>query len=154
MSLLPSTSFSVLWLSHILPLFFSLWDVCDVNDSDHLRLMVLLQQCIYMRFCHKICCSPFFSFRAILEPLSSLTPPAHSVFVVVDSLDSGCCGGDGAGQGLISGTVSTPSSSIAELLFRHVQLLPPWILLVCSARRQNKTICKMFSGIPQFTNHL
>lgn len=82
--------------------------------------------------------------RAILEPLSSLTPPAHSVFIVVDSLDSGCCGGDGIGQGLISGTAS--SSSIAELLFRHVQLLPPWILLVCSARRQNKAICKMFSG--------
>ncbi|KAI7808558.1 ankyrin repeat domain-containing protein 50 [Triplophysa rosa] len=84
--------------------------------------------------------------RAILEPLSSLTPPAHSVFIVVDSLDSGCCGGDGVGQGLISGSAAIPSSSIAELLFKHVQLLPPWILLVCSVRRQNKAICKMFSG--------
>lgn len=88
-----------------------------------------------------------FSFRAILEPLSSLTPPARSVFIVVDSLDSGCCGGDGVGQGLISGSAATPSSSVAELLFKHVQLLPPWILLVCSARRQNKAICKTFSGI-------
>lgn len=84
--------------------------------------------------------------RAILEPLSSLTPPAHSVFIVVDSLESGCFGGDGAGDGLTSGTMTTPSSSIAELLFKHTQLLPPWILLVCSTRRRNKAICKMFSG--------
>lgn len=82
--------------------------------------------------------------RAVLEPLMSLTPPAHSVFIVVDSLDSGCCGSNGVGERSIS--AATQSSSIAELLLRYIQLLPPWILLVCSARRQNKAICKMFSG--------
>lgn len=106
--------------------------------------------CAFMCFCNKMCS---FSFRAILEPLSSLSPPAHSVFIVVDSLDSGCCGGDGVGQGWISGSAATPSSSIAELLFRHVQLLPPWILLVGSVRRQNKAICKMFSGIAPYAKH-
>uniref|UniRef100_A0A9J8APR5 Ankyrin repeat domain 50-like n=1 Tax=Cyprinus carpio carpio TaxID=630221 RepID=A0A9J8APR5_CYPCA len=84
--------------------------------------------------------------RAVLEPLLSLTPPAHSVFIVVDSLDSGYCGGNGAGEGSISGAAATQSSSIAELLLKYIQLLPPWILLVCSARRQNKAICKIFSG--------
>lgn len=84
--------------------------------------------------------------RAVLEPLLSLTPPAHSVFIVVDSVDSGCCGGNGVGEGSISGSAGTPSSSIAELLLKYIQLFPPWILLVCSARRQNKAVCKMFSG--------
>ncbi|XP_051566532.1 ankyrin repeat domain-containing protein 50-like isoform X1 [Myxocyprinus asiaticus] len=84
--------------------------------------------------------------RAILEPLLLLTPPPYSVFIVVDSLDSGCCGGDGVGEGLTSGDGATQSFSIVELLLKYVQLLPPWILLICSARRQNKAICKMFSG--------
>ncbi len=87
-----------------------------------------------------------FFFRAVLEPLLSLTPPAHSVFIVVDSLDSGYCGCNGVGEGSISGSAATHNSSIAELLLKYIQLLPPWILLVCSARRQNKAICKMFSG--------
>ncbi|XP_016398403.1 ankyrin repeat domain-containing protein 50-like [Sinocyclocheilus rhinocerous] len=84
--------------------------------------------------------------RAVLEPLLSLTPPAHSVFIVVDSLDLGYCGGNGVGEGSKSGAAATQSSSIAELLLKNIQLLPPWILLVCSARRQNKAICKIFSG--------
>lgn len=87
-----------------------------------------------------------FFFRAVLEPLLSLTPPVHSVFIVVDSLDSGYCGWNGVGEGSISGSAATHNSSIAELLLKYIQLLPPWILLVCSARRQNKAICKMFSG--------
>ncbi|KAL2081407.1 hypothetical protein ACEWY4_023260 [Coilia grayii] len=83
--------------------------------------------------------------RAVLEPLSDLPCPAQSVFVLVDSLDSGY------GSVLREGATATApmagqSGSIAELLSRHLHLLPSWLLLVCSARRQNKTICKMFSG--------
>ncbi|TRY97207.1 hypothetical protein DNTS_013710 [Danionella cerebrum] len=81
--------------------------------------------------------------RAVLEPLLSLTPPAQTVFIVVDSVDSGFIG---VGEGSISGSENTQPSSIAELLLKYIQLLPSWILLVCSARRQNKAICKMFSG--------
>ncbi|XP_051999064.1 ankyrin repeat domain-containing protein 50-like isoform X1 [Xyrauchen texanus] len=84
--------------------------------------------------------------RAVLEPLLSLKTPLHSVFIVVDSVDLGCCGGDGDEEGLTSGAATTQSSSIVELLLKHIQLLPHWIFLVCSARRQSKTICKMFSG--------
>ncbi|XP_052462249.1 ankyrin repeat domain-containing protein 50-like [Carassius gibelio] len=84
--------------------------------------------------------------RAVLEPLLSITPPAHSVFIVVDSLDFGYCGDNGVGESSISESAATQSSTIAELLLKYLQLLPPWIFLVCSARRQNKAICKMFSG--------
>ncbi|XP_066542576.1 ankyrin repeat domain-containing protein 50 isoform X2 [Hoplias malabaricus] len=84
--------------------------------------------------------------RAILEPLLSLPSPAQSVYVVVDSLDSGYGGCVVSAEGLTNGTMAIQSTSIAELLVRHLQLLPPWILLVCSARRQNKALCKMFSG--------
>ncbi len=59
-----------------------------------------------------------FFFRAVLEPLLSLTPPAHSVFIVVDSLDSGYCGCNGVGEGSISGSAATHNSSIAELLLK------------------------------------
>ncbi|XP_076857757.1 uncharacterized protein ankrd50l [Brachyhypopomus gauderio] len=82
--------------------------------------------------------------RAVLEPLLSLASPAQSVCIVVDSLDSGCSGLVGVGAGMSAG--SGASSSVAQLLVRHLHILPSWILLVCSARRQNKAVCKMFSG--------
>ncbi|KAM3862137.1 uncharacterized protein ankrd50l [Diretmus argenteus] len=82
--------------------------------------------------------------RAVLDPLLDLPPPAQTLMVVVDSLDSdyGAAGDGGAGA------VGAPgrSSSIAELLANHQHLLPSWLLLVCSIRRHNKAMCKMFSG--------
>ncbi|XP_017540718.1 ankyrin repeat domain-containing protein 50 [Pygocentrus nattereri] len=84
--------------------------------------------------------------RAILEPLLSLPSPAQSMYIVVDSLDAGYGGYVGASEGLTTGAMAIQSTSIADLLLRHLQLFPPWILLVCSARRQNKAVCKMFSG--------
>ncbi|KAM9804709.1 uncharacterized protein ankrd50l [Neosynchiropus ocellatus] len=74
--------------------------------------------------------------RAVLGPLLDLPPPPRSLMLVVDSLDVGNVtnGGDGS------------NFSIAELLAVNQHLLPDWLLLVCSVRRQNKTICKMFSG--------
>ncbi|KAG9271039.1 ankyrin repeat domain-containing protein 50-like [Astyanax mexicanus] len=84
--------------------------------------------------------------RAVLEPLLSLPSPAQAVYIVVDSLNAGYGGCVGATEGVTSGSMAIQSTSIAELLLRHLQLFPPWILLVCSARRQNKAVCKMFSG--------
>lgn len=74
--------------------------------------------------------------RAVLGPLLDLPPPAQTLMMVVDSLDVGFDAGAGGGK----------SSSIAELLAANHHLLPSWLLLVCSVRRQNKTVCKMFSG--------
>ncbi|KAG7463683.1 hypothetical protein MATL_G00179370, partial [Megalops atlanticus] len=79
--------------------------------------------------------------RAVLLPLQEIPPPAHRLFLLVDSLDSGFLTGAGSGK----------SGSIAELLSSHQQLLPGWLLLVCSVRRQNRTVCKMFSGFRKLT---
>ncbi|KAM3607795.1 uncharacterized protein V6R79_014071 [Siganus canaliculatus] len=74
--------------------------------------------------------------RAVLGPLLDLPPPAQTLMLVVDSLDVGY----GAGE------VSGRSGSIAELLAANQHLLPSWLLLVCSVRRHNKAVCKMFPG--------
>ncbi|XP_068186093.1 ankyrin repeat domain-containing protein 50 isoform X2 [Antennarius striatus] len=56
--------------------------------------------------------------------------------VVVDDLDVGYEAAEVGGK----------SRSIAELLACNQHLLPGWLLLVCSVRRQNKAVCKTFSG--------
>ncbi|XP_032423517.1 ankyrin repeat domain-containing protein 50 [Xiphophorus hellerii] len=74
--------------------------------------------------------------RAVLEPLLGLPPPAQTLMIVVDALDVQCVPGERVEK----------SGSIAELLANNQHLLPSWLLLVCSIRRQNKDVCKMFSG--------
>lgn len=73
----------------------------------------------------------------MLGPLLDLPPPAQTLMVVVDSLDVGYGAGEGRGK----------CRSIAELLAANQHLLPSWLLLVCSVRRHNKAVCKMFSGM-------
>ncbi|XP_056279286.1 ankyrin repeat domain-containing protein 50 isoform X1 [Pseudoliparis swirei] len=74
--------------------------------------------------------------RAVLGPLLDLPPPPRTLMVLVDSLDIGEGADDGGGR----------AGSIAQLLAANQQLLPGWLLLVCSVRRHNKAVCKMFSG--------
>lgn len=45
-----------------------------------------------------------------------------------------------------SSSPGNASKTIAELLAAHQQLFPQWLLLVCSARKQSKTITRMFTG--------
>ncbi|XP_056145493.1 ankyrin repeat domain-containing protein 50 [Lampris incognitus] len=65
--------------------------------------------------------------------------------VVVDSLDPGCSGG--ARDGFV-GAEGAPGGAgyYRRAPMQSSTLLPSWLLLVCSARRQNKAVCKMFSG--------
>ena len=79
--------------------------------------------------------------RCVLLPLLSVKPPQQSLFLLVDSIDEGCQLGEGEQR-------SSPGSprTIAELLASHHEFLPPWLLLICSARRQNKAITKLFTG--------
>lgn len=79
--------------------------------------------------------------RCVLVPLLSVKPPQQSLFLLVDSIDEGCQLGEGEQR-------SSPGSprTIAELLASHHEFLPPWLLLICSARRQNKAITKLFTG--------
>ncbi|KAG2456361.1 ANR50 protein, partial [Polypterus senegalus] len=78
--------------------------------------------------------------KAVLLPLLDLTPPSQSLLLLADSLDAGPVPGTGDGH------VIGKSNTIAELLCSHQQLFPSWLLLVCSVRRQNKLVSKMFSG--------
>lgn len=79
--------------------------------------------------------------RCVLLPLLSMKPPQQALFLLVDSIDEGCQLGEGEQR-------SSPGSprTIAELLASHHEFLPPWLLLICSARRQNKAITKLFTG--------
>uniref|UniRef100_A0A8D3A568 Nephrocystin 3-like N-terminal domain-containing protein n=1 Tax=Scophthalmus maximus TaxID=52904 RepID=A0A8D3A568_SCOMX len=79
--------------------------------------------------------------RCVLLPLLGVKPPQQSLFLLVDSIDEGCQLGEGEQR-------SPPGAprTIAELLASHHEFLPPWLLLVCSARRQNKAITKLFTG--------
>ncbi|XP_032676834.1 ankyrin repeat domain-containing protein 50 isoform X2 [Odontomachus brunneus] len=85
--------------------------------------------------------------KALLFPLLEVEPPKNSLFLLVDSIDEG--------QILNSPLTNTRDSrrendhvsrTIAELLANHHHLFPQWLLLVCTARRQSKTISRMFTG--------
>lgn len=77
-----------------------------------------------------------------MGPLLDLPPPAQTLMVVVDALDVAYGSRDGCDK----------SGSVAKLLAVNQHLLPSWLLLVCSVRRQNKAVCKMFSGTNVRTN--
>lgn len=85
--------------------------------------------------------------KALLFPLLELEPPKCCLFLLVDSIDEG--------QTLDLPQTGTRDSrrendnvsrTIAELLANHHHLFPQWLLLVCTARRQSKSISRMFSG--------
>nr|XP_046151603.1 ankyrin repeat domain-containing protein 50-like [Oncorhynchus gorbuscha] len=80
--------------------------------------------------------------RCVLLPLLSAKPPQQALFLLVDSIDEGCQLGEGEQRSSGSGTPRT----IAELLASHHEFFPPWLLLICSARRQNRAITKLFTG--------
>ncbi|KAK7938792.1 hypothetical protein WMY93_002118 [Mugilogobius chulae] len=79
---------------------------------------------------------------AVLGPLLELPAPAQPLLLLVDALDL-CPPVDHAA---LPGDGGAQSISITELLSSNLHLLPSWLLLVCSVRRQNKALCKMFSG--------
>lgn len=76
--------------------------------------------------------------EAFLEPLHALEPPDQTLMLWVDSIDE-----SQLEPGHEKGTCS---QTIAELLAAHVHCLPPWLLLVCSARKQSKLVTRMFTG--------
>uniref|UniRef100_A0A3Q2PSD9 Ankyrin repeat domain containing 50 n=1 Tax=Fundulus heteroclitus TaxID=8078 RepID=A0A3Q2PSD9_FUNHE len=84
--------------------------------------------------------------KCVLLPLLSVKPPPQSLFLLVDSIDEGSQLGEGEQR-------SSPGSprTIAELLASHHEFLPPWLLLICSARRQNKAITKLFTAFHQLS---
>lgn len=73
--------------------------------------------------------------RAVLLPLLELPAPPQPLLLLVDALDLSAPVDHGPQR-----------TSIAQILASHLHLLPDWLLLICSVRRQNKALCKMFSG--------
>ncbi|KAL8617064.1 hypothetical protein ACOMHN_014235 [Nucella lapillus] len=76
--------------------------------------------------------------QAFLLPLQSSPPPAHNLMILVDSIDESYL------QSVNERT--TCSRTIAELLAAHHTLVPQWLLLVCSSRKQSKSVTRMFTG--------
>lgn len=77
--------------------------------------------------------------NGILVPLCSLTPPGRNCFILVDSIDEGY-------PNLLPSDQGTTSRTVAELLANHHELFPQWLCLVCSARKQSKSVTRMFTG--------
>ncbi|XP_070553216.1 ankyrin repeat domain-containing protein 50-like [Ptychodera flava] len=79
--------------------------------------------------------------KGVLLPLLALNPPARYCFILVDSIDEGYTEQTGDHRSSSGG-----SRTIAELLANNHELFPPWLLLVCTARRQSKNVTRMFTG--------
>lgn len=107
--------------------------------------------------------------KAVLFPLLEIDPPGQPCLLLVDSVDESLLvqvnGSGGAGGGSHhhhhhhhrhhrhdqqkeggGSKGGGGSRTVAELLAAHQQLFPQWLLLVCSARKQSKTITRMFTG--------
>lgn len=88
-----------------------------------------------------------FSPRAVLLPLLDLPPPTKPLLIVVDALDAAKRDRqEEQEEEEERGPTPGPSKSIAQLLGSHLRLLPPWLLLVCSARSHSQGVLRLFPG--------
>ncbi|XP_072118553.1 uncharacterized protein ankrd50l [Mobula birostris] len=78
--------------------------------------------------------------RAVLLPLLDLEPPTQGLLLVVDSIDEGETGREGEWK------ACERSCTIGDLLSQHRQLLPTWLLLVCTTRRLGPSASHQFPG--------
>lgn len=83
--------------------------------------------------------------KAILFPLLELIPPKTALLLLIDSIDENYLN-EGSLISTLKGKVSAKSRNIAELLSNHIHLLPKWLFLVATAKKQNKNITKLFTG--------
>uniref|UniRef100_A0A8C6XYT7 Orc1-like AAA ATPase domain-containing protein n=1 Tax=Naja naja TaxID=35670 RepID=A0A8C6XYT7_NAJNA len=86
--------------------------------------------------------------RAVLLPLLDLPPPTRPLLIVVDALDAAKRDHqeEEEEEEEERGPTPGPSKSIAQLLGSHLRLLPPWLLLVCSARSHSQGVLRLFPG--------
>lgn len=80
--------------------------------------------------------------KAVVFPLIDLELPKHTMFLLVDSVDEGLCSNDRSDPKFKNNS----SKTITELLATHHHLFPQWLMLICTTRRQNKNVARMFSG--------
>lgn len=90
--------------------------------------------------------------KALLYPLLELTPPKQALLLLIDSIDENYIN-----EGNLISTLKGRSAAngrsrnIAELLANHVHLFPKWLFFVCTAKKQNKHITRIFSGFKRIT---
>ena len=89
--------------------------------------------------------------KAILFPLLELAPPKTAQIMLIDSIDENYLNDGTLITTLKNNKNNTKSRNIAELLSNHIHLLPKWLFLVCTAKKQNKHITKLFSGFKKLT---
>ncbi|XP_028969164.1 ankyrin repeat domain-containing protein 50 [Galendromus occidentalis] len=90
--------------------------------------------------------------KAILFPLVEIEPPDQNCILLVDGMDER--GPDvervahSTHTARSTSTVENPlwSETVPQLLSAHYHLFPPWLILVCTARRQSRTLSKLFTG--------
>lgn len=88
--------------------------------------------------------------KSILFPLLELTPPKNALLLLIDSIDENYIN-EGNLISTLKGRSSTKSRNIADLLSNHIHLFPKWLFLVCTAKKQNKYVTKIFSGFKKIT---
>ena len=82
--------------------------------------------------------------KVIVDPLNSCEVQNQKLILIVDSID----------ESLFEGNTSdTNVITICSLLVIALQqnLLPPWLRLIITARRQSRDVMKMFSGLRKIT---
>uniref|UniRef100_A0A182ND28 ANK_REP_REGION domain-containing protein n=1 Tax=Anopheles dirus TaxID=7168 RepID=A0A182ND28_9DIPT len=88
--------------------------------------------------------------KAILFPLLELCPPKSALLLLIDSIDENYIQ-DGNLISTLKGKQVSKSRNIAELLSNHIHLMPKWLFMVCTAKKQNKNITKLFTGFKKLT---
>ncbi|XP_055627069.1 ankyrin repeat domain-containing protein 50 [Toxorhynchites rutilus septentrionalis] len=88
--------------------------------------------------------------KAILFPLLELNPPKNALLLLIDSIDENYIQ-DGNLISTLKGKQVSKSRNIAELLSNHIHLMPKWLFMVCTAKKQNKNITKLFTGFKKLT---
>lgn len=101
--------------------------------------------------------------KVILFPLLELSPPKSSLLFLVDSIDehyitessliSTLKRNSSSSRKDPAPSVATGSKSqnVAELLSQHVHLLPKWLFLCLTGKRQNKHVTRLFGGFKKIT---
>lgn len=84
--------------------------------------------------------------KAILFPFLELQPPKSALLFIVDSIDEHYLNAEENLMSTLKGNATNRSRTIAELLANNFHLMPKWVFLVCTAKRQNRHIVKKFTG--------
>lgn len=84
--------------------------------------------------------------KAILYPFLELQPPKSALLFLIDSIDEQYINEEQNVITTLKGQNSNRSRTIAELLSNNIHLMPKWLFMVCTAKRQNRHIVKKFNG--------